>query len=553
MDYSYLAQKLFPNVNKTIADLELQFPSRSQNEDAKITRLGPSPTGFIHLGNLYGAFVDERLAHQSGGKMLLRIEDTDAKRKVEGATEIIIKSLAYFGINFDEGCMMDHEEGNYGPYYQSLRSEIYHIVAKHLVSIGRAYPSFATEQELEEIRLTQQRMHVLPGYYGSFATDRLLTIEQIEENLNNNKPWVLRLLSQGDNSQTILVEDAIRGEVVTHPNNQDIVLLKSDGIPTYHFAHVCDDHFMRITHVVRGEEWLSTLPIHLELFELLGWKHPIYCHTAHLMKIDNGIKRKLSKRKDPELSLEFYMELGYFPEAVLEYLMTILNSDFEEWRQQNPDANLNDFEFTLNKMSTSGALFDMDKLNDISKEVVFKLTPQRIYEFLLEWAKKYQPQTYELYVNHEKELLALIDIGRHDTKPRKDLVYGQQIAELMSYYFDETYQIKDQLPARVTKEMALNLLSDYVASYTDPEDNATWFEMVKMIGEKYNYTSNMKAFKKEPANYLGNVADVASVIRLAIAGQLTSPDLFSIQKIMQKERVLKRINNFMAYLEKGEE
>lgn len=552
MDYSYLAQRLFPNVNKTIADLEIQFPNRSQNEGAKITRLGPSPTGFIHLGNLYGAYVDERLAHQSGGKMLLRIEDTDAKRKVEGATEIIITSLAYFGINFDEGCMLDRQEGEYGPYYQSLRSEIYHVVAKHLVSIGRAYPSFATEQELEEIRLTQQRMHVLPGYYGSFATDRLLTMDQIEENLANNKPWVLRLLSQGDNSQTILVEDAIRGEVVTHPNNQDIVLLKSDGIPTYHFAHVCDDHFMRITHVVRGEEWLSTLPIHLELFELLGWKHPVYCHTAHLMKIDNGVKRKLSKRKDPELSLEFYMELGYFPEAVLEYLMTILNSDFEEWRQQNPDANLNDFEFTLNKMSTSGALFDMDKLNDISKEVVFKLSAERIYEFLLQWSKKYQPATYQLYVNHKSEVLALVDIGRHDTKPRKDLVYGQQIAELMGYYFDETYRVKDQLPPRVTKEMALNLLSDYLANYHDFKDNSVWFDMVKGIGEKYNYTSNMKAFKKEPNNYLGNVADVASVIRLAIAGQLTSPDLFSIQKIMQKERVLKRVTDFMIYLKRGE-
>lgn len=544
----YLAQLLFPNVNQTIDDLEQKFPLRSQDSSAKITRLGPSPTGFIHLGNLYGAYVDERLAHQSGGKMLLRIEDTDAKRKVEGATEIIIKSLAYFGIKFDEGCMLDCEKGEYGPYYQSLRSDIYHVVAKYLVSIGRAYPSFATEEELEEIRLTQQRMHVLPGYYGSFATDRLLTIEQIEENLKNNKPWVLRLLSQGDNSQTMLVEDAIRGEVVTHPNNQDVVLLKSDGIPTYHFAHVCDDHFMRVTHVVRGEEWLSTLPIHLELFETLGWQHPVYCHTAHLMKIDNGVKRKLSKRKDPELSLEFYMELGYFPEAVLEYLMTILNSDFEEWRQNNPDLALDDFTFTLNKMSISGALFDMDKLNDISKDVVFRLDANRIYEFLLEWANKYDQVAYRQYVDHKSEMLALINIGRFDQKPRKDLIYGRQIAEMMAYYFDDTYQIIDQLPTRVDKEMALLILNKYIANYNDDFDNSSWFEMIKSIGEEFNYTSNMKAYKKEPELYRGNVADVAAVIRLAITGKLTSPDLFSIQKIMKKERVLRRVQQFIAYL-----
>ena len=544
----YLAQLLFPDIDQTIEDLEQKFPLRSQDSLAKITRLGPSPTGFIHLGNLYGAYVDERLAHQSGGKMLLRIEDTDAKRKVEGATEIIIKSLEYFGIKFDEGCMLDGEKGEYGPYYQSLRSNIYHVVAKYLVSIGRAYPSFASEEELEEIRLMQQRMHVLPGYYGSFAKDRLLTIEQIEENLKNNKPWVLRLLSQGDNSQTLLVEDAIRGQVVSHPNNQDVVLLKSDGIPTYHFAHVCDDHFMRITHVVRGEEWLSTLPIHLELFDTLGWKHPIYCHTAHLMKIDNGIKRKLSKRKDPELSLEFYMELGYFPEAVLEYLMTILNSDFEQWRQEHPDLALEDFTFTLNKMSTSGALFDMDKLNDISKDVIFRLDAKRIYEFLVAWAKKYNTVAYRQYVEHESEMLALIDIGRFDKKARKDLIYGHQIAEMMAYYFDDTYQIVDQLPDRVDKDMAILILNKYMASYRDDFDNNSWFEMLKAIGEELNYTSNMKAYKKEPELYRGNVADVASVIRLAITGKLTSPDLFSIQKIMKKDRVLTRIQQFIDYL-----
>ncbi len=544
----YLAQLLFPDIDQTIEDLEQKFPLRSQDSLAKITRLGPSPTGFIHLGNLYGAYVDERLAHQSGGKMLLRIEDTDAKRKVEGATEIIIKSLEYFGIKFDEGCMLDGEKGEYGPYYQSLRSNIYHVVAKYLVSIGRAYPSFASEEELEEIRLMQQRMHVLPGYYGSFAKDRLLTIEQIEENLKNNKPWVLRLLSQGDNSQTLLVEDAIRGQVVSHPNNQDVVLLKSDGIPTYHFAHVCDDHFMRITHVVRGEEWLSTLPIHLELFDTLGWKHPIYCHTAHLMKIDNGIKRKLSKRKDPELSLEFYMELGYFPEAVLEYLMTILNSDFEQWRQEHPDLALEDFTFTLNKMSTSGALFDMDKLNDISKDVIFRLDAKRIYEFLVAWAKKYNTVAYRHYVEHESEMLALIDIGRFDKKARKDLIYGHQIAEMMAYYFDDTYQIVDQLPDRVDKDMAILILNKYMASYRDDFDNNSWFEMLKAIGEELNYTSNMKAYKKEPELYRGNVADVASVIRLAITGKLTSPDLFSIQKIMKKDRVLTRIQQFIDYL-----
>ena len=417
MDYKQLAERLFPDVTTTVDDLEARYPARDLAEGARVTRLGPSPTGFIHIGNLYGALIDERLAHQSGGRFLLRIEDTDDKRKVEGAEALIIRAMEYFGIHFDEGVTLSGDKGDYGPYHQSERVEIYQAVAKQLVAQGKAYPSFATEEDLAKIREAQEAQKLNTGYYGKWATDRNLTLEEIEEKLAAGEEWTLRLRAAGNPEETRAIPDGIRGHVTIHPNDQDFVLLKTNGVPTYHFAHVCDDHFMRVTHVVRGEEWLATLPFHIELFETLGWEHPVYCHTAHLMKIDEaGTRRKLSKRKDPEMALSFYEEKGFFPEAVREYIMILLNSDYEEWRLANPDTPLEDFPVHLDKMATSGALFDMVKLEDVSKETLVRLDEATIADFVIAWAEKYQPDVASVIAPQRDDFVKLLAIGRDGKK-----------------------------------------------------------------------------------------------------------------------------------------
>lgn len=548
MDNKQLAQLLFPEVNKTIEDYELIFPQRELPTGAKVTRLGPSPTGFIHLGNLYGAFVDERLAHQSQGTMILRIEDTDAKRTVEGATEVIINGLDFFGIHFDEGATLKGEVGAYGPYYQQQRVEIYHAVAKHLVEIGKAYPSWASEDELNDIRQRQEASKVMPGYYGEWATDRFLSDEAILAHLQAKDPYVLRLKSSGQAQLQENFVDTIRGAITVHPNNQDTVLLKADGVPTYHFAHVVDDHFMRITHIVRGEEWLSTLPIHLELFEILNWKPPVFCHTAHLMKMDNGNKRKLSKRLDPELSLEFYMEVGYFPEAVREYLMVLMNSDFEEWRIENPYKDIDEFEFTLDKMSTSGALFDMEKLDYVSKEVLLKLPETEIMNFLLKWSKTYRPDMFDKLEKHQEDLMGLFSIGRNDRQPRKDLMNCTQILEFIHYYFDDQFKVIDALPENISAQDAITILQNYLASIDLEVDGSTWFENLKQIAEELGYSTKMKEYRKNPELFKGSVADVATIIRLAIAGTRQSSDLYSIQKVFGLDKTKKRIENYIEEL-----
>ncbi|HVI41848.1 MAG TPA: glutamate--tRNA ligase, partial [Anaerovoracaceae bacterium] len=438
MDYNKLAELLFPHITKDPAEYERIYPERKLPSGAKVTRLGPSPTGFIHLGNLYGAFVDERLAHQSGGIFYLRIEDTDDKRQVEGAVEAIISSLEFFGVTFDEGASMDGNKGDYGPYYQSRRAEIYQTYVKQLVQRGQAYPCFCTEEELAAIRETQESLKENPGYYGRWALHRDLSQEAVQSRIDQGQPFVVRLRSQGthdckeEDIKVISVEDGIRGILTMPENNQDVVLLKASGIPTYHFAHVVDDHLMRTTHVVRGAEWLPSLPIHVELFQALGWALPIYCHTAQLMKMEDGNKRKLSKRKDPELSLDYYRSEGYHPKAVREYLLTILNSNYEEWRLENRDAPLETFEFTVEKMSNSGTLFDLDKLNDISKDVLVKLPAVELCEFLIAWAKAYRPELVDLFVGHEAYLMKILELGREGDKPRKDLVFARQMFEFIS-------------------------------------------------------------------------------------------------------------------------
>ena len=551
MDYQQLADWLFPEVHITIEELEQRFPKRNIDEEAMITRLGPSPTGFIHIGNLYGALIDERMAHQNKGSFLLRIEDTDDKRKVEGAEALIIRAMEYFGIHFDEGVTLEGDKGEYGPYHQSERVEIYQAVAKVLVAQGKAYPSFATEEDLNKIREQQEALKLTTGYYGTWAVDRNLTMEDIRTKLDAGEPWTLRLKSNGNPDESRSIADGIRGFVTIHPNNQDFVLLKTNGVPTYHFAHVVDDHFMRVTHVVRGEEWLATLPFHIELFETLGWEHPVYCHTAHLMKIDeNGTRRKLSKRKDPEMALSFYEEKGYFPQAVREYIMTLLNSDYEEWRLSNPETPLEDFEVHLDKMATSGALFDMVKLEDVCKETLVHLSEEEIADFVINWAKKYHQDVYDVIAPQKDDFIKLLGIGRNGKKPRKDLMNAEQIVKFTQYFFDAWFKQEDPMLEQIPNAEAVAILKDYLATYDHSDDNGAWFDKIRTITEERGYAVRPKDYKKNPDAYKGHVGDVSTVIRLAITGRRNSPDIWSIQQVLGKEKTIARVEKYIEELSK---
>ena len=548
MDYNLLADLLFPNIDKSPDDYEKIYPERDLAEGAKVTRLGPSPTGFIHLGNLYGAFVDERLAHQSGGVFYLRIEDTDDKRFVDGAVKIIIDSLRFFGINFDEGAGLNGDKGAYGDYTQSRRGDIYAAFAKKLVREGKAYPCFLTEDEIAEIRSKQELAKQNPGIYGEFAAHRKLSLEDVEANIKAGKPYVLRLKSDGnpdpEKARRIKVEDAIRGTLDMPENFQDVVILKTTGIPTYHFAHVVDDHLMRTTHVVRGAEWLPSLPIHVELFEKLGLKLPIYCHTAQLMKLDeNGNKRKLSKREDPELSLDYYRKLGYHPAAVREYLLTILNSNFEEWRDEHQDADIDEFTFTTEKMSNSGALFDLNKLNDISKDVLLRIPAGEIVEFLKAWAQEFKPEIMYIF-DDEEYLEKIIDLGRNDKKPRKDLIYAEQIVDFISYFFDDMFVIEDDIPTEVSDDDAKEILKKYMESYDHSDDQSQWFDKIRNIAVELGYAAKPKDYKKNPDDYKGHVGHVSTVIRIALMGRAQSPDVWCIQQIMGEELTRRRITSY---------
>lgn len=548
MDYNLLADLLFPNIDKSPDDYEKIYPERDLAEGAKVTRLGPSPTGFIHLGNLYGAFVDERLAHQSGGVFYLRIEDTDDKRFVDGAVKIIIDSLRFFGINFDEGAGLNGDKGAYGDYTQSRRGDIYAAFAKKLVREGKAYPCFLTEDEIAEIRSKQELAKQNPGIYGEFAAHRKLSLEDVEANIKAGKPYVLRLKSDGnpdpEKARRIKVEDAIRGTLDMPENFQDVVILKTTGIPTYHFAHVVDDHLMRTTHVVRGAEWLPSLPIHVELFEKLGLKLPIYCHTAQLMKLDeNGNKRKLSKREDPELSLDYYRKLGYHPAAVREYLLTILNSNFEEWRDEHQDADIDEFTFTTEKMSNSGALFDLNKLNDISKDVLLRIPAGEIVEFLKAWAQEFKPEIMYIF-DDEEYLEKIIDLGRNDKKPRKDLIYAEQIVGFISYFFDDMFVREDDIPTEVSDDDAKEILKKYMESYDHSDDQSQWFDKIRNIAVELGYAAKPKDYKKNPDDYKGHVGHVSTVIRIALMGRAQSPDVWCIQQIMGEEMTRRRITSY---------
>jgi glutamyl-tRNA synthetase len=527
------------------------YPPRDLPQGAAVTRLGPSPTGFIHLGNLYTAFMNEKLARETGGVFMLRIEDTDSKREVEGAVESLIASLRYFGVNFDEGVSLADapdnpdeitERGSYGPYYQSRRTEIYHTYARKLVEEGRAYPCFLTPEEIDQIRERQERQKLNPGIYGQWAKYRFLDTEEYGELIESGKPYVIRFRAE-DADRQITVTDGIRGELKMPGNKMDFVILKSDGIPTYHFAHAVDDHLMRTTHVIRGEEWLSSLPVHADLFEALGFELPVYCHTAVLMKIDEeGKKRKLSKRKDPELSLEYYRQDGYHPKAILEYLLTIINSNFEEWRIANPDAPIEDFNMTTEKMGAHGILFDIEKLRDVSKDVLAKIPAEDLADFLLHWAAMYNHEAHEVLAPDRERLIKILDIGRDGPKPRKDLAYAGQIWRFISYFYEDYFTIEDEWPDNVPAGDIPVLLKAYADSYDHSVDQSEWFGRIRTIATENGYAAKPKDFKKEPDKYKGHVGDVSTVIRIAIVGKASSPDLYEIQEIMGEDEVRRRLS-----------
>jgi len=542
MDYNRLAELLFPHIQHDPQYYEELFPRRELPAEAKVTRIGPSPTGFVHLGNLYNAIIGERLAHQSQGVFFLRIEDTDNKREVPGAVETLLAAMDGFGVHFDEGATIDGEIGSYGPYRQRQRKEIYQSIAKKLVQMGYAYPCFCTEDQLNAMREQQIAGKLNFGYYGQWAACRDMDYESIEARVQAGEPYVLRFRSQGDPENFLPVMDAIRGELSVQENYQDFVLLKSDGIPTYHFAHVVDDHLMGTTHVVRGEEWLATLPMHVQLFDTLGWQRPLYCHTAQLMKIDGDVKRKLSKRKDPELALEYYQAEGYLPDAVWEYLLTVLNSNYEQWRIDNPEAHYMEFPFSTEKMSNSGALFDLEKLENISKDVICAMSAEAIYEGLLGWAERYDTEFAALLADRDYAL-AVLNIGKGGDRPRKDLVNWKQAVDFLSFYYDQRFRIEDEFPTDL--EARKEILSRYLELIDFSDDNDAWFAKVKQICEEQNYALQPKKYKKNPELYRGSIVEVSNTIRVAMSGRQNSPDLWQITQTLGEERSRARIRAAM--------
>ena len=546
MDLNLLAERLLPGEYPPLSYYEEKYPPRALTKGAEVTRLAPSPTGFIHLGNLFAAIANERVAHGSGGILYLRIEDTDEKRRVEGAVEAVKAALEYFDIKFDEGAEIGGDD-TYAPWYQRQRAEIYRAFVKDLIRRGRAYPCFCTEEELSALREKQTAEKKITGYYGEYAVCRNLTEEEIYRNLDAGKPFVIRLKSMGNPENKIKFHDEIKGEITVTENDQDVVILKSDGIPTYHFAHAIDDHFMRTTLVIRGEEWLASLPIHIELFSTLGFRAPRYGHNSSLQKMDGETRRKLSKRKDPELSLNFYRSEGYYPRAVKAYMLTLLNSNFEEWYLKNPGAPLENFKFTVSKMGKSGALFDLNKLNDISKNELALLSAEEMLAFLKDWAFTFGTEAQKGYFANEEYLLKALNLcmGTAGKKRRKDFTTAKQAVELLSYFF-ETPVREDEY--RVDRTTRAQILDGFLQTYTQADDSSAWFQKVKELAARLGFAAEMKEYKANPEAYKGSVADVAEVLRIAVTGKANTPDLWSILQILGEEETKKRI----AHAQKGE-
>ena len=547
MDYQALAELLFPNVTDTPESLEERFPLRNVPEGAVVTRMAPSPTGFVHLGNLVQGLTSERMAHQSGGILFLRVEDTDAKREVPGAVEVLINTLKHYGIHFDEGATIDGDNGDYGPYRQRQRAALYHVYAKKLVSEGQAYPCFCTEEQLSAMREQQEANKETTGYYGKYAMWRDRSMEEIQAELDAGHPWVLRFRSTGSIENQFKFDDLVKGKLTITENDVDHVLLKSDGIPTYHFAHAVDDHLMRTTHVVRGDEWLPTLPFHIQLFKALGFKLPKYVHIGPLMKMDGTSKRKLSKRKDPELALTYYKAEGFPVASVCEYLMTVLNSNFEDWRKANPDVDRTTFKFSPKKLNPAGSLFDYAKLTDVSKNVISRMTAEDVYTQLVEWAKEFDTDFAAKLESDPAYATAILAIGRGGKKPRKDLATWVEAKPYMGFFYDE-YLEKPTFDEKFDKAVIIDALNRFLEKFDIADDSGTWFNKVKEITTDMGFTTDMKAYKADPTAFPGTVADVSTFIRQAVTGKTNSPDLYTVMQILGYDRTVARINAAIADL-----
>ncbi len=552
MNYEKLAELLFPNITKTTEDYEALYPARELKEGARVTRFAPSPTGYLHIGGLFGALVDVLTAKATDGVSYLRIEDTDKKREIDDGVSAIINGFNAFGIDFDEGVTgFNQEKGAYGPYTQSQRAEIYQTVAKDLVKKGLAYPCFCTAEELSAIREQQEKGDALIwGYFGKWAKCRDLSFEEIEANINAGKPYVLRFRSDGQEDKRIFFDDIIRGKIEMPENIIDEVLLKSDGIPTYHFAHACDDHFMRTTHVIRGEEWISSVPKHIALFKACGFRVPKYAHTPQVMKIDeeDGTKRKLSKRKDPEAAVSYFVEQGFPKESLIEYLLTLLNSNFEDWRKANPTADAFSFPFNLKKMSPSGCLFDLVKLTDVSKNVISVKKAEDIYNELLVWSKEYDADLYNALSADKDFAVNMLNIDREVPKPRKDIAKWSEVKDYYSYFYKEFYTPEYIFPENIGADDVAAILKAYADVVNADDDKDTWFAKIKDLCEPLGFTPNVKEFKKNPEAFKGHVGDVSTVIRIALTSRRNTPDLHAIIALLGNGEVKARLEDALKSL-----
>lgn len=538
------ADLLLPNIDKTIEDYKKIYPNRNLSEGAIVTRYAPSPTGYVHMGALFSAFIASKMAKQTNGVFFLRIEDTDKKREIENGVSGIIKDLKNYGIKIDEGMISESEWiGQYGPYIQSKRKEIYQTFAKHLIMNDLAYPCFCTEEDLENIRKEQESIKDRIGYYGKWARDRYLSHEEVIKRINNGEKYVIRLKSPGKFENKVIYDDLVKGKLELPENDLDIIIIKGDGLPTYHFAHLVDDYLMGTTHIIRGDEWLSSVPIHLQLFKVFGFKPPKYAHISPLLKEDNGTRRKLSKRKDPEAAISYYHEKGIPTQAVLLYLCTVANSNFEMWYLQNKDKTIDDFKLEFKKISASGSLFDVDKLLNISKNYISLLSAVDVYNNTLEYSKNYDNELFDLLTKYKDYSINVMNIEREQKKPRKDLAMFSDFRKQNWYMYDELFNNLNYEWQNITnKEEIKNILNLYISKYDVNDDKDTWFNKMKEVCDTLGYASDMKAYKENPNNYKGNIADVSNVLRVSLTTKSMTPDLYEIMKLLGKERMEKRFN-----------